>query len=109
MKYRKKPVVIEARLFTEETKDQVFAWIDCTRIPTWDDQDRPAILIQTLEGDMKATIGDYVIKGVNGEFYPCKPDIFEKTYDKVEDEESGPVSSGTPCTFKDNPHRVEPL
>ena len=39
--------------------------------------------IPTLEGDMKASIGDYIIKGVNGEFYPCKPDIFDKTYEEV--------------------------
>ena len=41
------------------------------------------LTIHTLEGDMIASIGDYIIKGVNGEFYPCKPDIFEKTYEKV--------------------------
>lgn len=41
-------------------------------------------IIKTLEGDMKACFGDYIIKGVNGEFYPCKPDIFEKTYELVE-------------------------
>jgi len=44
--------------------------------------DDDVILIETLEGDMKATSGDYIIKGVNGEFYPCKPDIFKKTYDE---------------------------
>lgn len=43
------------------------------------------IVIHTLEGNMKAAIGDYIIKGVNGEFYPCKPDIFEKTYELAED------------------------
>lgn len=43
-----------------------------------------SLTINTLEGDMQANVGDYIIKGVNGEFYPCKPDIFEKTYDKVE-------------------------
>lgn len=40
--------------------------------------------IETLEGKMFASIGDYIIKGVNGEFYPCKPDIFKKTYEKVQ-------------------------
>ena len=45
------------------------------------------ILINTLEGNMKASIGDFIIKGVQGEFYPCKPDIFEKTYEKVAQEE----------------------
>lgn len=41
--------------------------------------------IKTLEGVMTADIGDYIIKGVNGEFYPCKPDIFEKTYEEVKE------------------------
>lgn len=41
------------------------------------------VKIPTLEGTMEASIGDYIIKGVNGEFYPCKPDIFNKTYEKV--------------------------
>lgn len=42
-----------------------------------------SLIIKTLEGDMKANLGDYIIKGVNGEFYPCKPDIFERTYKKI--------------------------
>ena len=41
------------------------------------------LVIHTLEGDMEASFGDYIIKGVNGEFYPCKPDIFAKTYEEV--------------------------
>jgi len=64
MKYRKKPVVIEAY------------------------QTNCELIIHTLEGDMKASVGDYIITGVNGEQYPCKPDIFEKTYEKVEVTES---------------------
>ena len=46
--------------------------------------DPPTIFIQTLEGKMRADRGDWIIKGVNGEFYPCKPDIFEKTYEPVQ-------------------------
>ena len=61
-KYRKKPVVVEAYQTDKE------------------------IIIHTLEGDMKANVGDYIITGVNGEQYPCKPDIFEKTYEEVEEE-----------------------
>lgn len=41
--------------------------------------------IKTLEGNMEASIGDFIIKGVNDEYYPCKPDIFEKTYDAIEE------------------------
>ena len=83
-KFRKKPVVIEAMQFTDETKDQVFNFVTCTCYPAWDGNGNPALSIQTLEGDMIATLGDWIIKGVNGEFYPCKPDIFEKTYEPVE-------------------------
>jgi hypothetical protein len=84
MKFRKKPVVIEAMLFTNEDKDRVFSWITCTRFPDFENG-IPTLKIQTLEGDMVAHIGDWIIKGVNGEYYPCKPDIFEKTYEKVEE------------------------
>ena len=48
------------------------------------DRENPVLKIETLEGTMEASEGDYIIKGVNGEFYPCKPDIFEKTYELVE-------------------------
>lgn len=59
-KYRKKPVVVEAYQTDRE------------------------IMIHTLEGDMRASVGDYIVTGVDGEKYPCKPDIFEKTYTQVE-------------------------
>lgn len=62
-KYRKKPVVIEAY------------------------QTDKVLTIHTLEGDMIASKGDYIITGVDGEQYPCKPDIFEKTYEPVEDQQ----------------------
>ena len=60
-KFKKKPVIIEAY------------------------QTEVEMTIPTLEGDMKASIGDWIITGINGEQYPCKPDIFEKTYEKVSD------------------------
>ncbi len=60
MKYRKKPVIIEAYQTDKE------------------------IIIPTLEGNMRASAGDYIITGINGEQYPCKPDIFAKTYEPVE-------------------------
>ncbi len=82
-KYRKKPVVIEAMQFTNESKDRVFNWVTCTVSPAFDESGVPILKIKTLEGIMTASLGDYVIKGVQGEFYPCKPDIFEATYDLV--------------------------
>jgi len=85
MKYRKKPVVIEAEHFTEENKNRAFSFITCEHYPDRGVGNKPIITIQTLEGKMTAELGDWIIKGVKGEFYPCKPDIFEATYEKVED------------------------
>lgn len=89
MKYRKKPVIIEAIQF-EDNSDRIieiheFMGGDTIRV-NYEDRDNPYLKIETLEGTMKASVGDYIIKGVNGEFYPCKPDIFEKTYERVIDE-----------------------
>ena len=81
MLYRKKPVVVEAMEFTVKTKDQVYNFILGNGTATMDDHDNPTLTIHTLEGKMVASIGDYVIKGVHGEFYPCKSDIFWKTYE----------------------------
>ncbi len=82
MKFRKKPVVIEAMQFTEESKNRCFNWVTCSTASTYKDG-KPVLKILTLEGEMAAEIGDWIIKGVKGEFYPCKPDIFEATYDPV--------------------------
>ena len=91
MKYRKKPVVIEAVQWTginlEEIKSFVGESLKYTIIDgAWKAGiGKPAVSmeINTLEGVMEASVGDYIIKGVNGEFYPCKPDIFEKTYEAL--------------------------
>lgn len=82
-KYRKRPVVIEAMRFTQETKDQVFAWVTCSAYAALDNLGNPILIIQTLEGNMTVSLGDWVIKGVKGEFYPCRPDIFAATYELV--------------------------
>lgn len=89
MKYRKKPVIIEAIQF-EDNSDRIieiheFMGGDTIRV-NYEDKNNPYLKVETLEGIMKASVGDYIIKGVNGEFYPCKPDIFEKTYERVTDE-----------------------
>jgi len=83
-KFRKRPIIIEAVQFTEETKNQVFNFVSCNRYPVWDSNDNPALCIQTLEGEMTANIGDWIIKGIKGEFYPCKDDIFRATYEAIE-------------------------
>lgn len=84
-KYRKLPVVIEAVQFEDDIdvfEELQELGLDPLRI-SYVDRNNTFLIIETLEGEMKANIGDYIIKGVNGEFYPCKPDIFEKTYEKV--------------------------
>ena len=80
-KYRKKPVVIEAMLFYGSNYNDVVRWI--MNDDRENEKPKDEVTIQTLEGVMTARIGDYVIKGVNGEFYPCKPDIFSKTYEEI--------------------------
>ena len=84
MKYRKKPVVVEAVEFTG------WNWAECYQFMSDDVllfpqelRRQETIEIETLEGTMTANIGDYIIKGIKGEFYPCKPDIFKATYEKV--------------------------
>ena len=89
-KYRKKPVVIEA---VQWTGDNLRDIIDFTGLHesakkwTWEEYEKVVALqglkIFTLEGPLNASPGDYIIKGVQGEFYPCKPDIFEATYEQV--------------------------
>ena len=88
MKYRKKPVVIEAFQYDGDMINS----IGKPYVPEWAISavnnntmyyDGPELFIRTLEGDHPVTVGDYVIQGVNGELYSCKPDIFEKTYEVV--------------------------
>ena len=87
-KYRKKPVVIDAVQLTM-TNCQTVSFIIAAAGYNVRHATKPpmraitGIVIETLEGDMTADFGDWIIKGVQGEFYPCKPEIFEKTYEKV--------------------------
>ena len=86
MKYRKKPVVIEAMRYTITDRAAVIAWCGAQSEAINDDgapYQLKNIRITTLEGVMMAEPGDWIIKGVEGEFYPCKPNIFEKTYEPV--------------------------
>lgn len=83
--YRKKPVVIEARQLTRENWSEIVEWaVGSEIIPASMCLKVGSIRIPTLEGDHIATPGDFIIKGVKGEFYPCKPDIFELTYEAVQ-------------------------
>jgi hypothetical protein len=81
----KKPVVVEAEQFTNENKDRCFNFVTSGCLASWEG-DAPTLKIQTLEGIMTACFGDWIIKGVKGEFYPCKPDIFEAIYEQFKGE-----------------------
>ena len=86
MKYRKKPVVVEAVQFlaTRESFDEILAM----GLRNWKPgkMGTDTFIIETLEGDHLVRKDDYIIKGVQGEFYPCKPDIFEASYERVGEE-----------------------
>lgn len=77
MKYKKKPVTIEAVQYDETNIEETLNFAEGNACYSRSE----GLLITTLEGTMHASDGDYIIKGVNGEFYPCKPDIFAKTYE----------------------------
>ena len=85
MKYRKRPVVVEAMQFTDENKNQVFNFVRCNTAPDFENG-LPVLKIQTIHGEVAiARIGDYIVKEPEpGKYYPVKPDIFESTYEKVE-------------------------
>lgn len=87
--YRKKPVVIEAMQFKTNNEvgspnmDAIVNWVNQGQTNSGAWHNGTDIYIKTLEGEMKAEVGDFIIQGVKGEFYPCKPDIFEQTYEPV--------------------------
>lgn len=96
-KYRKRPIEIEAVQWTGDNVDEVLALVPLAKdgefdLPNDDMYVKPGIghmpsqgklYIPTLEGTMTANLGDWIIRGVKGELYPCKPDIFEQTYEAV--------------------------
>lgn len=87
-KFRKKPVIIEAVKYdgTSTAIAEIRKWMDGEEFirRSVRSRDIGPLSISTLEGEMKASPGDYIIKGVQGEFYPCKPKIFEQTYEPVD-------------------------
>ena len=85
MKYRKKPVVIDAIQYLRE--DNISSCMDFCPDMIYNEEDNE-YEIKTLEGNMRISKDDYIIKGVTGEFYPIKEDIFEMTYEKVVDGET---------------------
>ena len=84
-KYKKKPVIIEAIQFVDDAKriTEISDFVGEGLSIDYSKKEKPVLKIKTLEGVMTASEGDYIIKGVKGEFYPCKPDIFDNTYEEV--------------------------
>lgn len=89
-KFRKKPVVIDAIQLgrSPQSLHDVLEFIGSTKPYTVHDEENEthAIIIPTFEGDMRANVGDWVIRGVQGEVYPCKPDIFAATYEPADED-----------------------
>lgn len=84
---RKKPVEVEVMEFNYDTVDKILEWANGKiepNVPTMFFTD--CLIIETLEGTMRANHGDYIIKGVHGEFYACKPNIFHETYDIIKED-----------------------
>ena len=85
-KYRKKPVVIEAVVWDGSAEAIKFASQADRDLKVDFGDNKPSLFIETLEGVHEAKFGDYIIKGIQGELYPCKPDIFKATYEEVDNE-----------------------
>jgi len=84
MKFRKKPIVIDAIQYTGKNYKEIIEFSMGSKKAFYLNR-LGELIIGTLEGEMKANIGDWIIKGVNQEMYPCKPDVFEKTYEAVKE------------------------
>lgn len=82
--YFKKPVAIEAIQLTDDNHSEIIQWLSSYNVESYTlkSTDPSGLYIKTLEGVMKVNIGDYIIKGVKDEFYPCREDIFKMTYDE---------------------------
>ena len=79
--YSKKPVAIEAIQLTDDNHSEIIQWLSSYNVESYT-LNSSEFYVKTLEGDMKANVGDYIIKGVKNEFYPCREDIFKMTYDE---------------------------
>ena len=95
-KYRKRPVVVEAIQWTGKNYKDIQAFAGIKIVHYF--QEAEVLMVRTLEGDMFASRGDYIVKGIRGEFYPCKPDVFQETYEEAE-ETSLCAATGKPCSM----------
>lgn len=81
----KKPVVVQAIQWNGHNFQEIVDFVGIHNLRIQENLNSPNLIIYTLEGDHYASIGDWIIRGIKGEFYPCKPDIFEKTYEEVKE------------------------
>lgn len=91
-RFRKKQVEVEALRYTGDNADEIARWAGWMTVHVPDDAYRigdKAIIVRTLNGEVRVFPGEWVIKGAEGEFYPCKPDIFDATYEPVEESDDG--------------------
>lgn len=111
-KYRKKPLVIEAMRVTRSSAEQVVLWIThsgeiASEVFHVVNNRTVGVDIETPEGLVSASLGDYVVRGIRGEFYPVKPDIFEATYDPVEPENENAHDQDLKCQTCGHPEGIE--
>jgi hypothetical protein len=86
-RYRKRPVEVEARQLTAANATELAIW--CGGTVLWSTREVTGLIVPTLEDPLRAHLGDWIIRGIAGEFYPCRDDIFRATYELVEDEGAG--------------------
>ena len=105
-KFRKKPVEVEAMRWdgSEGSQSRIVTWSE-GKVSGWFD-DAYHLAVDTLEGTMRAGVGDWIIQGVAGEFYPCKPDIFEQTY-QVAEEDAARLKTGTELIAAERSRQIE--
>ena len=101
MKYRKKPIIVSAFQMDKDTYEHLINGYLSSKLPCWFKiawgkpvketnsvtywEEEHRLTVETLEGELLISVDDFVIKGIKGELYPCKPDIFKKSYEKVDD------------------------
>lgn len=95
-KYRKRPVVVEDIQWTGENYRDIWEFAGKKIVHYF--QEAEVLMVRTLEGDMFVSRGDYIVKGIRGEFYPCKPDVFQETYEDAE-ETSTCTATNQPCSM----------
>jgi len=82
-RFRKKPVEVEAVQWTGSNINELWDVFSVLNVTATTEKNPDWLIIATLEGDMRADVGDWIIQGVKGELYPCKPDIFDATYEAL--------------------------